>query len=186
MQNILKSNDRRLVKRIILEQREEEEEGTIYKTVKDILGKYDIDIEEIANMEKRKLKKIVKNRINKGMENMIKKVAGKMKKLRFIDAETFERKRYIQELDGFECIQAVKTKLNMLRVYGNYKSDTKMERLCPYCRKEEDTTEHIIECKELGESILTAQDLKNTDNSSMWRIINERTRFNIDNRPRRK
>ena len=61
------------MKRIILEQREEEEEGTIYKTVKDILGKYDIDIEEIANMEKSELKKIVKNRINKGMENMIKK-----------------------------------------------------------------------------------------------------------------
>ena len=186
MQNILKSDDRRLSKRVILDQKEEDEEDTIYRTAKDLLAKYKVDIDEIANMEKSKLKAIVKERINEEMGNMVEKAAGKMKKLRFVEAEKFKRKRYVEEMDGYETIQTVKTRLNMLTVYGNYKADVTLQQKCPYCNIEEDTTEHTIECRELGQSIVGREDLKNTDNIQLWKLINERTKFNMDNRSSRK
>ena len=57
IQNILKSKENRLTKRVVLDQKENEEEGTIYETTKKALVKYGIDIEEIAEMKKSKLKK---------------------------------------------------------------------------------------------------------------------------------
>ena len=43
IQNILKSNQRRLTKRVLLDQKESEEEDTIYQTTKKALDKYSID-----------------------------------------------------------------------------------------------------------------------------------------------
>ena len=115
VQNILKSDDRRLSKRVIEEQKEEDEDDdTIYRTTKDHLDKYGIDINEIANMEKSKLKKLLKDKINEEMKKMVEKAAGNMTKLRFIKVDNFERQKYIYELKGHECIQAIKTRLNML------------------------------------------------------------------------
>ena len=183
VQNILKSDDRRLTKRVIKEQKEEDEDDdTIYRTTKDHLDKYGININEIANMEKSKLKKLLKDKINEEMKKMVEKAAGNMTKLRFIKVDNFERQKYIYELKGHECIQAIKTRLNMLPIYGNYKSNLTLNKMCRYCNQQEDTTEHTIECTELGQSLIKREDLENTDNIQLWRMINERTNFNIDNR----
>ena len=89
IQNILKSNQNRLTKRVVLNQKESEEEGTIYETTKKALIKYGIDIEEIAEMKKSELKKLVKEEINKQMEKDIRKAAENMTKLRFIRSYEF-------------------------------------------------------------------------------------------------
>ena len=138
VQNILKSDDRRLTKRVIKEQKEEDEDDdTIYRTTKDHLDKYGININEIANMEKSKLKKLLKDKINEEMKKMVEKAAGNMTKLRFIKVDNFERQKYIYELKGHECIQAIKTRLNMLPIYGNYKSNLTLNKMCRYCNQQE-------------------------------------------------
>ena len=85
-------------------------------------------------------------------------------------------------MNGFECLQTIKTRLNMLPVYGNYKADLTMERLCPHCKKEDDTTEHLINCEKLGTTILQEEDLECTDNNHTWKMINERIKFNLQHR----
>ena len=76
VQNILKSDDKRLCKRILLEQeREDEDDDTLYATTRKALEKYGIDIREIANMKKSELKRKVKERIDEEMTKMIQKVS---------------------------------------------------------------------------------------------------------------
>ena len=182
VQNILKSDERRLCKRVVIDQRENEEEDTLYQTTKESLEEYSINIEEIADMNKSELKKKVKEEIRMITDKMIGKERSKMTKLRFTKDNQFERKQYISTFDGFQAMQTLKTRLNMQPIYANYKADIKMERMCPYCTAEEDTTEHLIECNGLGTTILDKEDLKNTDNQQLWKMINERVNFNINNR----
>ena len=104
----------------------------------------------------------------------------KMKKLRFIKtARTFKKKEYISKMSGSEAVQAIKTRLNMLPVYGNYKHDLTLRRLCVLCDKEDDTTEHLLECEVMGVNNISAEHLKNDDNVQLWQQINEVTKFNL-------
>jgi hypothetical protein len=184
LQNILKSDDRRLIKRVVLNQRSDEEEGTFYQTTKEKMAKYGIEAENVEEMQKSELKKKVKSKIEENMAEIVKEASKKMTKLRFTVVGEFKRKEYIMKMNGDEALQTLKTRLNMLPVYSNYKGDVSMERLCVHCKENEDNTEHLIECQALGETFLKKEDLKNTDNSNLWKLINERTKFNLQNRPK--
>ena len=98
VQNILKSDDRRLSKRLLVEQAENEEDDTLYATTKTALDRYGIDINNIANMKKSELKKIVKERIDAEMNKMIQKAAENMTKMRFVKGTRFGRKSYFEEM----------------------------------------------------------------------------------------
>ena len=171
-----------LTKRVVLSQKETEEEDTVYQTTKKAMDKYGIEIDKIAEMRKSELKKMVKEAINKEMENDIRKAATNMTKLRFTTNYEFKRKEYVNKMGGFECIHTLKTRLNMLPVFANFKGDMTKEKICLHCRKEEDNTEHLVECKQLGDTILKKEDIYNDDNPSLWRLINERTQYNLNSR----
>ena len=184
LQNLLKSDDRRLCKRVLQNQREEEEDGTFYQTTKETLTNYNIDADAIENMSKSELKKTIKNKIEKKMAVVVGEASKKMTKLRFTMETGFKRKEYIMKMDGIEGLHTLKTRLNMLPVYSNFKGDTTMENVCCHCKSEEDNTEHLVECTALGETFLSKEDLKNSNNVELWKVINERTRYNLENRPK--
>ena len=103
-----------------------------------------------------------------------------MKKLRFIqDPVVFQRKRYVQVMDGKSAIEVMKLRLNMVELYGNYKNNLALERLCPLCCNEEDTTEHLFTCNEISQKKINATQLSNEDNPELWRQINELVSFNM-------
>ena len=187
MQNILKSDQRRLSKRVVLEQMEadDDEDETIYQTTKKKLEHYKIDINQIAEMSKSELKKLVKSRIGEDMEKIIGEAAEKMTKLRFIKDYRCRRKEYMEKMGGFESIHTLKTRLNMLPVYANYKGDLSMESTCMICQNTEDNTEHLVECSGLGETILTREDLQDDGNEQLWKLINERTKYNLESRKKK-
>ena len=182
LQNILKSDDRRLVKRIVHNQRQDEEDGTFYQTTKEKLESYQIDPHEIENMSKSELKKTIKTRIEEKMVSLIDEASKKMTKLRLTLGTEFKRKSYLMEMDGNESLHTLKTRLNMLPVHNNFKGDVTLDTQCSHCKSAEDTTEHLIECPALGATFLNKEDLKNTCNTELWRVINERTRYNLENR----
>ena len=186
LQNLLKSDDRRLCKRVVLDQREAEEDGTFYETTKEKLINYNIDPDEIASMSKSELKKTIKGRIEEKMTTIISEAAKNMTKLRFTAETEFKRKEYVMKMDGIESLHTLKTRLNMLPVYSNYKGDITMDNMCWHCKKEEDNTEHLIECTALGETFLTKEDLKNSYNVELWKVMNERTKYNLENRKKEK
>ena len=69
--------------------------------------------------------------------------------------------------------------MNMQYIYGNYKGDYELPRLCPHCRQVDDTTEHLLTCTYFGQTSLTEDDLKNDDNVELWRQVNERIATNL-------
>ena len=182
VQNILKSDDRRLAKRLLVQQTEEDDDDTLYATTKKALDRYGIDIKSIASMKKSQLKKMVKEEIEKEMNRMIQKAAENMTKLRFVKGSEFGRKPYLDGMDGHASLEILKTRLNMQRVYKNYKADMKLNKMCPYCGTEEDGTEHLVDCQEFGRTMLTSEDIRNTSNTQLWRQLNERITFNLRNR----
>ena len=183
LQNLLQSDDRRLCKRVIINQREDEEEGTFYQTTKEKMDIYKIEATQIENMSKNQLKKIIKTEINKKMAGVVNEASKRMKKMRFTKPETeFKRKDYLLKMSGSEALHTLKTRLNMLPVHCNFRGDTSLETKCWHCKMEDDSTEHLIECEALGPTFLKKEYLVNSSNVELWKLINERTKFNLDNR----
>ena len=179
--NLINSSDRRLAKRLILQQRVDEEDDTFYDTVKRMASSLNIDIKDVDNLTKAELKKKVKSRIGEQMVKAIKQA--KMKKLRFIkDPEVFERKKYVQMMDAKAAIEVMKIRLNMIELYGNFKANLTLERLCPLCKRHDDTTEHLITCKEINQNKINVAQLSNEDNPELWRQINELVSLNMEKR----
>ena len=69
----------------------------------------------------------------------------------------------------------------MIQIYGNYHGDITLQRLCPHCEEEDDTTEHLLSCK-VFQSSLKYDHLKNECNGELWRQILEMVTFNLKHR----
>ena len=85
-------------------------------------------------------------------------------------------------MDGFSAMQVIKTRLNMLPVYGNFKGDLTLPRLCMWCNEEDDTTEHFLTCSSMGVCNILPVHLQNDDNIELWRVINKIVEENITKR----
>ena len=130
---------------------------------------------------KGELRTIIKKLINKSMVNSVTESL-KMTKLRFVNRpKTFGPKKYILEMDGFSAMQVIKTRLNMLPVYGNFKGDLTLPRLCVWCNEEDDTTEHFL-TSSMGVCNISPGHMQNDDNIELWREINKIVEENITKR----
>ena len=142
----------------------EENVGTWYTGVYEYLQMLKIDVNTVKESSKSTLKDIVKKQITERMAATMKEAKKKYKKMRFLNCEEFKLRQYIKDGEGNDAIQALKTRLNMRELYGNYKGDYTLPRLCPYCQKEEDTTEHLVDCSVFGSTYLTQKDLHDDEN----------------------
>ncbi len=70
----------------------------------------------------------------------------------------------------------------MLPVYGNFKGNLSIPRLCQWCNDEDDVTEHFLTCKVAGVCNIDPEHLRNDDNSELWRQINDVVKSNMDKR----
>ena len=159
----MNSEDDRLVKKMIEEQERENESGTWYGDLSNLLSELDLDPAQVKEMAKSTLKKQVKERIKVRMEGLIAENKGATK-MRFIDNGPLQMKEYISNGGGTDAIQTLKTRLNMQRVFANFKGDLELPRLCPYCKLVDDTTEHLLQCTYFGETNFTAEDLHDSSN----------------------
>ena len=177
----MNSDERRITRNMIIEQKMSEDDDTFFGTTKKMAETLDIDINMVDRMTKASLKKQLKEKIGKSMLNTISQ--GKMSKLRFVGEPTvFERSPYITQMDAADAIQVIKVKLNMLPIYGNYKGNLSLSRLCPLCKEADDTTEHLVSCSKLDLNGFTPEELKDDTNIEMWRQINQLVSYNMEKR----
>ena len=47
---------------------------------------------------------------------------------------------------------------------------------------EEDNTEHPVECRQLGETILKKEDIADDGNPELWKLMTERIKYNLNTR----
>ena len=116
-------------------------------------------------MSKSKWKKLCKNRIIELMEKRLRQEMENKTKSRFVQNDKWEKKKYIDELDGWIAIDVLKIRLNMWPLKMNYKKSNE-ESLCPKCNLHDDTTEHIVTCY----SNLSAEVL-HTTSSDHWNEV---------------
>ena len=180
--NIHNSPDTRLAKRIITEQIENEDEDTFYAEVQRMGNELKIEMDTVRLLSKSQLKTLVKKRIDERMQLIVSE-STKMRKMRFVKAGTFSRKKYIQRMKGSEALKALKIRLNMVPIYGNFKGDVTIKRVCIHCEKEDDTTEHLISCRVFNNNTINPEHLLNDCNTEVWRLINELVDCNLRNRP---
>ena len=67
-----------------------------------------------------------------------------MTKLRFINT-SFVQESYITNTTADMCRSIMRVRLNMMKLKSNYKGLGK-GGLCPACKAEEETTEHVFNC----------------------------------------
>ena len=157
-------------------------EGSFFGTVMSMAEKIGVTIEQLQTPEKSQLKKLIKIKLNERMIQLISCAQPQMTKMRFLQtSDSFNRKDYVLQLKGEEAIQAMRIRLNMIPIYGNYRGDLNMKRLCPHCLVNDDTTEHILNC-EVFQSTISSADIYNDNNIETWKQILEVTDFNLNHR----
>ena len=144
--NIVTSDEKRLVKEVIEDQIRKPYKGCWGESVIEICRKYDLKPDEIKLWTKQKLKKEIKEKIRKDIEKVIEIKKTEMSKLRFTDGKG--KKEYLDELEAKEAMLIMRASLNMLELKGNYRSKYK-DGICDLCGEEEESTEHLFECKTL-------------------------------------
>ena len=177
--NMLNSDDRRLSKRIVIEQEVLDDKDTFYMNVQEMASSIGLCLELVKSSTKDELKNTIKKLINASMVTTVIDSL-KMSKLRFVKPpESFCAKKFLVEMDGFDAIQVIKTRLNMIPIYGNYKGDLTLPRLCTWCEIEDDTTEHILTCSKMAVCNITPEHLQNDDNPDLWKVINTIVEANL-------
>ena len=182
--NIMNSDDRRLSKRIILEQEETEDlNGSFFGTVLEMAKKIGVTIEQLKLTKKASLKNLLKTKLNERMAKVAYLDIAGMTKLRFLTKpiKSIIRKDYIVKLKGSEATQALRSRLNMIPIYDNYHNNITLRRLCPHCEVEDDTTEHLVSCK-VFHSTITEANLREEMNNETWKQTLEIINFNLEHR----
>ena len=185
--NYITSEDSRLAKRLLVQQETNNDVyESFYGTVVDMTTTIGIKIDDLKFLPKQQLKKLIKTKLNQRMVALLTASIPLMTKLRFLhvpEANNFDRKQYIIYMKGKEAVDALRIILNMVVVYGNYRGDINMSRLCPHCKARDDTTEHLVDCVSFH-SMVTSKDLyrNNCFNKETWRQILEVVTFNMAHR----
>ncbi len=180
--NIINSDDSRLTKSLIIEQSKMSDIDTFYADTCGMASSLKIKLTDIENLSKHQLQKLLRSNIDTNMADLVSKSLG-FRKMRFVKKpDRFMRKDYVDLMNGYDTIQAIKIRLNMIEIYGNFKHNLTLPRLCPYCNEVDDTTEHLVTCRVLGVGNVSPHDFINEDNCGLWTRVLEVVRFNLNNR----
>ena len=144
--NIMNSDEKRVVKKILAVQREENREGTWYTNTRKIVEKYDIGLDAELTI-KSKWKREVKLKIRERTEEMIKKECEKLTKTRTVRNEAYELKNYLKVLPVGISRKILLYRLHMIQIPMNYKNNWGILN-CPLCGDKDSSTEHYFSCKQ--------------------------------------
>ena len=80
-------------------------------------------------------------------EEIVRDETANKTKLRLIKNDKYERKEYLNTCSIKDVTKIMRFRLNMIKIRANYKG--KYDDLtCDGCKEEQETTEHIVSCRE--------------------------------------
>ena len=161
------TGDDRLGKRIVNEQEERGTCGTWFEEMKKEAGSHGIKVskEEVQKI-KSKWKKDIKSKIEKSLKERAKKEITWKKKMRFM--ESHGRKEYLNKSGTEEASLLLRVKLNMIKAKGNYGGS---DKVCRFCKEEEETTEHLGSCRYFKESEVTEKEIRTEDGEQAQKVL---------------
>ena len=166
LHNLVHSDDNRVAKRAINDQKLSKQPNCFYSEVQETLSLLGIR-KEPEKVQKSEWKKVIKDSIMKKVRKVASVKRQNMTKLRFVGE--LDRQKYVTELTSNEARQAICIRLNMTKYLGG---NIGQETSCKLCEEGEETTEHVFECKAIDNTAkLRAEDLAQTDTNKMTGII---------------
>ena len=147
-QHLIASDDDRLATQVLISQIKSGLPKNWYSNLKDIGKKYEINVslEEVCKYKKSQWKRMIKEKINKWVIEYYREQICRMSKLRFLrKPKTLEMQSYLKKLPLKSARMILRTKLNMVKVKGNYKGSYQ-DQVCEGCNLNDDTTEHLFQC----------------------------------------
>ena len=143
--NILNSDDKRTLKKILAIQKAEDRSGTWYSSVCRLISKYSIDLDPAITI-KSAWKREVKNKIREITEKEIRTKCSDSIKTRTVRRCKYELKEYLK-IHPINVAQKIMLyRLHMINIPMNYKNSW-MESTCPLCSGAEGDTEHFLACE---------------------------------------
>ena len=115
LHNLLHSDDERLAKLIVIEQKRSEQPNCWYSEIKTVIETLQIK-QDPANTSKQEWKTATKEAIQEKVAAEAKEKIKSMKKLRFV--KNFEQKPYITEMTASETIETLRLRLNYDHVHS--------------------------------------------------------------------
>ena len=171
LQKLQKSETDRLAKRILDEQINGDHQNCWYSDIKKTADEYKIDINKAKEGTKGEWKTAIKRDINMYEEAKLKERGTKSRFVRNV-----MRKEYITNLDSNTARNIMKIRLNMIEVKCNFKGKWKANLACPFCKIEQDTTEHVLRCNKLKEIVhdheMTEEDIKTEEVEKLVMMAN--------------
>ena len=143
--NLVNSDDRRIAKQLIEEQKKMDRDGTWYSGIQKIMLEYEIEdtaIEELKSSWKKK----VKGKIYEKTEEYLRENCKDKSKCRTVLLEEYEPKEYLYNVSLKEAKKILKSRLHMVKFPCNYRGSDANE-LCWFCGAEDIKTEHYFKCK---------------------------------------
>ena len=163
--SIINRNKERISQKIIVEQRNKGMPNTMYERAKEIGESIGMNIDQAVKMKKSTWKREAKPKIKKKIQQRLIDDLKEKTKARTIQKDKWLMKEYIENVNTDDIKDILKIRLHMQDVRKNYpKNDT--DTIYPICRKEEDTTEHVLEV-EFEKGKLTI----GSSNKNHWKLI---------------
>ena len=176
--DLVHSDEKRIARRILLNQMENIEKHTWYAGVEMCIREIGLETtrEEVEESSKYVWKTKVKNQITLKIQSEVENKKGAMTKLRFVDK--FEKKDYICRCNMAVVKRIMTMRLNMVEVKRNFRAKYN-NMMCPACGDEEETTEHVILCHEYKR--IVGHNIDRIDmNDLQWQIEASRVYKNIE------
>ena len=147
--NIMRSDRRRVLRKLLIAQDKENRETTWLASVRREIRRYRITL-DVTSTKKSAWKRQVKKNINEEMEKEVRLKCGELKKARLVKEDKYERKSYLNgQVDLETGKKILRTRMNMSRVPGNYKGTG--TGTCHLCREGEGSIEHYFQCRNTNE-----------------------------------
>ena len=122
---------------------QEKKDMTYEKEIKELKEYYNIK-EDLKNIEKREGKRRMKKHITKKNDEEIEEEIRKGKKAKNINEMNND---YMTKLNFREARMIFLMKTNMIETKVNYKNQSQENQICDTCEKQEETTQHLLECE---------------------------------------
>ena len=119
-QQIMTTQNGRLCKKVIQNQKTMGYKQCWYSEIKDDADKYNVDIDESTNMTKYEWKREVKRKLEETIEKQSIEKEGINTKLRHQRHQKYERQKYLGEVGIKTAREVIKTKLEMWEVGSNF------------------------------------------------------------------
>ena len=171
--NIVRSNEKRPLRKILDVQDEEKRKTTWLSSVQAEMNAYNITLDPKETL-KSTWKNEVKKKITEIAGREIRRKCNNSTKARIVRDDKYEAKEYLLgKVPLQEVKRILKMRMNMNLIPGNYKG--KGEGMCP-CTHGEGTTEHYFECRMVMQLRKTwdvkLEDLNSVDTKRMSSVAN--------------